>query len=381
MGVGSNSSSEALQKGSVILLVLFVSAVFAVLAPVAGTLALSEARIARSHAVQNTALYIAEAGLELAIARLRTDSAFTTPANTPITGTLNGGSFSVSVTAGMGSERIITATGNWGGGQQRVAARATFSQAPLQTFLFQHTLLSGGHTKIKNSTVRGPVRVLNPVLEGDDNLFDQGQPVPGPFGPSQTIPPVDFGHYERLAGASPSLWHVVYGDDLDAAIRAANNLIPRRERILIYAGNKADLSLKNNDPPINFSGLIVIQARTVNIDSNINYNSSNPLVVLTTGDIKINPGQGNSPNMLGNSTLLYSSGTVVLTRSEGGGKRQMTGIIVARQGGGSPRALWNADLAYNNAMLPLLEQDAQPDFRQTQAAGTGMNVTFINPQP
>jgi hypothetical protein len=369
------------QKGSVILHVLLVSAVFAVLAPVAGTLAMSEVRIARSHALQTTALYIAEAGVELAIARLRAEPGFTTPANTPITGALSGGSFSVNVTAGMGSERIITAIGSWGGGQQRASARVTFNQAqaPLQTFLFQHTVLSGGHTRIRNSTVRGPVRVLGLQEEGT-NRFDPGQPMSGSFGPSQAIPPVNFNHYQTLANANPSLWHVTTSRDLDQTINTARSL--GRQRILIAAGDDR-VTL---DEPVNFTGLIVIQAEEVRLRSDINAGRSDPLVILTAreeeeeegGDIDIRP--GDRVDTLGNNTLLYSSGTVALTRSEGGGTRQMTGIVVARQGGAEPRDLWNANLTYNNAMLHLLQQDAQPDFRQTQAAGTGMDVTFISPQ-
>lgn len=384
MGVGSNSSSEALQKGSVILLVLFVSAVFAVLAPVAGTLALSEARIARSHAVQNTALYIAEAGQELAIARLRTDSAFTTPANTPITGTLNGGSFSVSVTAGTGSERIITATGNWGGGQQRVAARVSFSQAPLQTFLFQHTLLSGGDVIIDYKDpgvyITGPVQVKSWERK-KNNPFETNQPRIGDVG--NDIPSVNVGHYKDLARNNP-LWLRTTETDLANAIDTA--VINSIQRILITSlDNHPRLNkveLKPNSP-VEFTGLIVIDAATVQIKSTINNaNEKLPLVILTTGDIDINPGQrGGKLPTLGNSTLLYSNGIVEFELSSAGGTRDMTGIVVAKGIGNKLSKFRNINLAYCDDMLPLLQQDAQPDFRQTQADGAGMNVTFINPQP
>ncbi|MCL5982105.1 MAG: pilus assembly PilX N-terminal domain-containing protein [Firmicutes bacterium] len=388
------------QEGSVILLVLLVSAVFAVLAPVAGTIATSEARIARSHAVQTTALYIAEAGVELAIARLREEPGFTTPAGNPISGGLNGGSYTVSVSGGSAAlaERIIDSTGVWGGGQRRAAARVSFSpaQAPPQSFLFQHTFLSGGTAEIQGSTISGPVRVGGLDEHGNSpNKFTQeGQPVVDPQAGGR-IPAVDFRHYVDLALDNRDQWYVV-GDanrvlspdsndaaDLDAAVRAANALIPRRERILINAGDNetVKLSLRGNDPPANFHGLIVIRAKTVKFEDNINAypNNNNPLVILTTGDIVVPTGQGHRVDTLGNNTLLYSNGRVEIERSEGGGVRQMSGIVVAK-GGNKDSELRNTYLAYNNAMLHLLQQDAQLGFRQ-QAATTVMNVTFTSPGP
>jgi hypothetical protein len=360
------------------LLVLLVSAVFAVLAPVAGTIAVSEARIARSHAVQNTALHIAEAGVELALARLRAEPGFTTTTVNPINGELNGGSFSVDVFSeapgpGEVMRRRIAATGRWGGGQQRAAVRVIFTQTPLQSFLFQHAFLSGGTAKIRNSVISGPVRLHALDNESSGNTFDHGQPVTGNIYDS-LIPLVNFSYYQGLAGANPSLWHVTTTLDLDQAVNAANSL--GRQRILVNAGDD-DVTL---DAPVNFTGLIVIQADEVRIRRDINAgqnHQNNPLVILTTGDIDVRPGQGHRVDTLGNSTLLYSNGTVALTRSQGGGVRQLTGIIIAKKGGASPRDLWNANLAFNNAMLPLLERDAQPEFRETPAIV--MHVEYIKP--
>ncbi|MBT9172801.1 MAG: hypothetical protein DDT21_01187 [Syntrophomonadaceae bacterium] len=386
------SSLRPPEQGSVILLVLLVSAIFAVLAPVAGTLALSEARIARSHAVQNTALYIAEAGVELAIARLREEPGFTTPTGNPIRGELNGGSFAVEIiseTPGPGEvgRRRITATGRWGGGQHQAAARVTFSPAPLQSFLFQHTFLSGGTAEIRGSVISGPVRVQALHKDSEGNTFDSDmdqifneqvdKPVEGEIADS-LIPPVDFGHYRRLAVDNPSLWHVTPSRDLDEAIREANRLGRRRILLTSDDDDKGKVTL---DEPVSFSGLIVIQAREVSIRRDINAapHQNNPLVILTTGDIDVPTGQGHRVDTLGNNTLLYSNGRVEIERSEGGGVRQMSGIVVAK-GGNKDSELRNTNLAYNNAMLHLLQQDAQPDFPQ-QAAGTVMNITFINPQP
>ncbi len=356
------------RQGSVVLLVLLVSAVFAVLAPVAGTIATGEVRISRSHAVQNTALHIAEAGVELAVARLRAEPGFTGT----FSGQAGGGSFTVIVSGAASplAERTIAATAIWGGGQQRAAARVTFSQTPLQSFLFQHTLLSGGTAEIRGSTISGPVRLHALHQNSRDNTFDQGQPVTVNVYDS-LIPLVNFSHYQGLANANPSLWHVTTSGDLDGAVNAANSL--GRQRILVNAGD-GNVTL---DAPVYFTGLIVIQADEVRIRRDINAGQNNPLVILTTGDIDVRPGQGHRVDTIGNSTLLYSSGTVALTRSEGGGVRQMTGIVVAKKGGASPRDLWNANLAYNNSMLHLLEQDAQPEFRET--AATTMHVEYVRP--
>jgi len=388
------------QEGSVILLVLLVSAVFAVLAPVAGTIATSEARIARSHAVQTTALYIAEAGVELAVARLREEPGFTGN----FSGILGGGSFTVRVSGGSASlaERIIDSTGVWGGGQRRAAARVSFSQtqAPLQSFLFQHTFLSGDTSaRINDSTITGPVRVGGFHSNGNEgNTFlppqsPPAQPVIDPQAGGR-IPAVDFEYYVRLADANRQQWYVVCAensvpfpdsttnlDDLDAAVRAANALHPRRERILINAGGNRTVTWDKNSS-LNFEGLIVINAKEVKLQGNININNANRLAILTTGDIDVGPGLGNTPESLGNHTLLYSNGRVEVTLANNNDRRlEIGGIIVAKgAGSGNSRDIRNATLTFNNSMLPLLERDAQPNFRQ-QAAATVMNVTFTSPGP
>jgi len=362
------------QNGSVILLVLLVGAVFAVLAPVAGTIATSEARIARSHAVQNAALYIAEAGVELALARLRAQPGFTGG----ISGELNGGSYTVSVSGGTAplAERTITSTGRWGGGQQQAAARVTFSQAPLQDFLFRHTFLSGGTVDIRDVIIRGPFRVGAIGKQQGTNTFQNltGQPLPPDERPvlDSEIPPVNFSHYQALATAHPTLWLNTPSPDLDGAIRDA--IRDNRRRILVRAGN-ADVTLCS---PVNFSGLIVIQAREVRFRYNINAGRSEPLVILTTGRVDSGPGGGSSAETLGRNTLLYSNETVSLTRSGGASSFAMDGIVVAKKGGANPRDLWNANLTYNNAMLHLLAQDAQPNFRQ-QGETTQQSVVYIRP--
>ena len=328
------SSLRPPEQGSVILLVLLVSAIFAVLAPVAGTLALSEARIARSHAVQNTALYIAEAGVELAIARLREEPGFTTSTGNPIRGELNGGSFAVEIiseTPGPGEvgRSRITATGRWGGGQHQAAARVTFSPAPLQSFLFQHTFLSGDTSaRINDSTITGPVRVGGFHSNGNERntfLSLQGlpaQPVTDPQAGGR-IPAVDFGHYVALARDNRDQWYVVGAansvpspdstenlDDLDAAVRAANDR--ELKKILINAGGNRTVTWDKNSL-LNFEGLIVINAKEVKLQGNININNANQLAILTTGDIDVGPGLGNTPVSLGKHTLLYSNGRVEVT--------------------------------------------------------------------
>lgn len=349
---------------------------------------MSEVRIARSHAVQTKALYIAEAGVELALARLCAEPGFTGVFN----GQVSGGSFSVEVRSetpdpGEAGKRKIRATGSWGGGQQQAAAQVTFTHS----FLFRHAFLSDGTAEILRSTISGPVRLQALHQNSRDNIFDsdqdgianeqEDQSIVGlPAG--YRIPHINFGHYQELASNNPSLWHVTSSRDLDESIRNANNRLVAdayglRSILITSSADDDGNDTVTLDAPVSFSGLVVIQADEVRIKDNINTapNQNNPFVILTTGDINVPAGPGHSVDTLGGNTLLYSNGRVNI---EG---RQLSGIVVAKDDieDNKNSGLRNTNLAFNNAMLHLLQRDAQPEFRQE--AGSVMNVTFISPQP
>ncbi|MEN6413520.1 MAG: hypothetical protein ABFC84_12325 [Veillonellales bacterium] len=347
------------QQGSAGIMALVVLPLLLALGAALVMLTSSESNISANFRDGIAAQYLAEAGVQHAVVKLKTDTGFVAATQVPAAATANTLNSAAAKNSGAtAGTYTVTVTGS--GNSRKIISTGTVNKAKRQVVV-NITLPSGGGNEIYSYA----------IYSGDLFTIDSGATVNGPVGTqlsqysknggtinNSNINPVDVSKTETLPAIPVSFDSNKYRDwstALSSSLNSGNNAV---------SGNyfvNGDLNLNSgvnlagpggtSDPAViyvkggtniggNITGNVTIIANSgVNINSGITINGnvkiyansgvnvsspmSGNILVMANGDINLNSGTPEKPNEFFNAVMVATTGDIKVDNVT------LTGVVLA----------------------------------------------------